>query len=129
MEFIADTNIVSFIHTGDSRGEPYRARLTGREVGISFASVAELYRWTIVRAWDQTRIDNLMADLRRYLTLPPDDGTAWEWARIKSISGHPMSSDDAWIAAAAKRYNVPLVTHNRKHFENIPGLTVISEAP
>ena len=127
MEFIVDTNIVSFIHKGDSRAEPYRLRLQGREVGVSFATVAELYRWTVERGWGQKRIDELQSDLRRYLVLPPDDLTAWEWARIKSIKGHPISSDDAWIAAAARRYNLPIITHNRKHFEHIPGLKVISE--
>jgi tRNA(fMet)-specific endonuclease VapC len=95
MDFIADTNVVSFIHKGDSRGETYRALLTGHAVGVSFASVAELYRWSIIRAWGKMRTQLLLADLKRYLTLPPDDATAWEWAEIRSIPGHPISSDDA----------------------------------
>src|SRR4051812_6793303 len=95
--------------------------MEGREVGISFTTVAELYRWAIQRNWGPKRVDELLADLHRYVILPPDDATAWEWARIKSIKGHPIASDDAWIAAAARRYGVTLLTHNRKHFEQIPG--------
>jgi hypothetical protein len=34
-----------------------------------------------------------------------------------------------WIAACAVRYGIPLVTHNRRHFEGIPGLEMICEAP
>ena len=40
-----------------------------------------------------------------------------------------MTVADAWIAAAARKYNLPLLTHNRKHFEGIAGLTMLSEAP
>jgi tRNA(fMet)-specific endonuclease VapC len=38
-----------------------------------------------------------------------------------------MSPADAWAAAVALRHGLPLVTHNRKHFEPVPGLTIISE--
>ena len=56
-----------------------------------------------------------------------DDATAWEWARVMSIKGRPIAEADAWVAAVALRHGLPLVTHNRKHFDGIPGLTVISE--
>ena len=62
--------------------------------------------------------------------LPYDDALAWAWAELvgKTCRGRPMSLQDSWIAATAIRHTMPLVTHNRKHFENVPGLTVISEA-
>lgn len=34
-----------------------------------------------------------------------------------------------WIAAIALRYDLPIVTHNRRDFSDIPNLIVISEAP
>jgi predicted nucleic acid-binding protein len=39
-----------------------------------------------------------------------------------------MGHGDAWVAAVALRHGMPLVTHNRKHFEDIPDLTLISES-
>ncbi|HMV48611.1 MAG TPA: hypothetical protein PLD20_33115 [Blastocatellia bacterium] len=36
-------------------------------------------------------------------------------------------SSDAWIAAAALLYDVPLVTHNVADFVGITGLTLITE--
>jgi predicted nucleic acid-binding protein len=36
---------------------------------------------------------------------------------------------DAWIAATALQFGVPLVTHNRKDYAAVKGLTLISEAP
>ena len=129
MELIVDTNVVSFIFKKDSRAAAYEAEIGGREAGISFVTVAELYRWAVQRGWGQKRVDDLRAEIRRYLVLPPDEAIAWNWARIKAIKGHPMSSEDAWVAAAALRHNLPLLTHNRKHFEHVPGLTIISHAP
>jgi tRNA(fMet)-specific endonuclease VapC len=45
-----------------------------------------------------------------------------------SLRGRPIGHGDAWVAAVALRHGMPLVTHNRKHFEGIPGLAVVSEA-
>ena len=42
--------------------------------------------------------------------------------------GHEIETGDAWIAATALWLACPVVTHNRRHFEDIPGLEVISEA-
>jgi hypothetical protein len=44
-------------------------------------------------------------------------------------SDRTIAANDKWIAACALRHAIPLVSNNRKHFENIPGLTLISETP
>lgn len=41
--------------------------------------------------------------------------------------GLPMSPQDAWVAATALRYNLPLVTHDPDDFQQIAGLIVITE--
>ena len=95
---------------------------------MSFATVAELYRWAVGRKWGQKRIDMLRSDLRKYIVLPFDDDLAWHWARIMTMKGVPMEPGDGWIAAAALRYGLPLVTHNRRDFESVPGIQIVSEA-
>ena len=42
--------------------------------------------------------------------------------------GRTVAPNDLWIAACAVRHSIPLVSNNRRHFENIPGLVLISEA-
>jgi predicted nucleic acid-binding protein len=45
---------------------------------------------------------------------------AWIWARIMvacDSAGQATSPTDAWVAAAALRYDTPLLTNNIKHFE------------
>jgi hypothetical protein len=40
-----------------------------------------------------------------------------------------VAANDLWIASCAIRHAIPLISNNRKHFEKIPGLTLISETP
>jgi predicted nucleic acid-binding protein len=91
-------------------------------------TVAELYRWAIKRNWGAQRLAELRNRLRQYVVLPYDDAMAWEWAAVSSMKGRPMPATDAWIAAAAIRHRIPLATHNRKHYLDVPSLVVISEA-
>jgi hypothetical protein len=41
---IVDTDVVSMLFKGDSRAQRYRGHITGRLLGISFMSLAELER-------------------------------------------------------------------------------------
>ena len=124
---LVDTDVLSFILKGDSRAQSYAKHLEGRVLCLCFATVAELYRWAIQKNWGPKRIDDLRRTLRRYVVLPYDDAMAWEWARVTSIPGRPVAPGDAWIAAASLRHRISLVTHNRRHFEHIPGIDVVSE--
>jgi predicted nucleic acid-binding protein len=127
---LVDTNIISYFFRRDSRAAAYERHLAGHTLFVSFMSVAELYKWPIERNWDDRKKQELIEHLRKHAVLPYDDALAWCWAELvgKTRRGRPMSLQDSWIAATAIRHAMPIVTHNRKHFENVPGLTVISEA-
>ena len=101
--------------------------LDGKRLALSFMTLAELFRWSIERNWGAPRVDALRAKLRAYVVLHSDDETAEHYAAIRNVKGYPVNVGDAWVAAGALRHGIPLVTHNRKHFEGIPGLRVISE--
>jgi predicted nucleic acid-binding protein len=54
------------------------------------------------------------------------------WAEVSARRqqiGQPILCGDCWIAAAALRHGVPLLTHNAHHFLEIPALRVISHTP
>jgi predicted nucleic acid-binding protein len=42
-------------------------------------------------------------------------------------AGRPIERQDAWIAATALYLDLPLVTHNARHFASVPGLQLITE--
>jgi tRNA(fMet)-specific endonuclease VapC len=125
---LLDTDVFSFLFKNDTRARLYQPHLEDKRLAICFVTVAELYRWAIQRKWGDQRVSDLRAQLRQYLVIPFDDAVAWEWARVSSVKGRPIAPSDAWIAAAALRHRIPLVTHNRKHYRNVPSLLVISES-
>lgn len=128
-EVLLDTNVVSFLVKNDSRAADYLKLLSGKTAAISFMTVAELYRWTIERNWGSAKIAELRILLQSYLQISYDDPIAWQWAKVMTIKGHPITGNDAWIAATAIRYQIPLVTHNPRHFSFIPDLQIVSIMP
>ena len=126
---LVDTDIVSFFYKKDTRAKAYEQHLAGQRVFISFITVAELYRWPFERNWSELKKQDLMQYLKNYTILPYDDALAWTWAELvgRTCRNRPIALHDSWIAATALRHELAIVTHNRKHFENIPGLTVVTE--
>jgi hypothetical protein len=64
--------------------------------------------------------------------LPLDHETSVVYAWIKTRlrkDGQILADNDLWIAALAVRHSVALVSNNRAHFDRVPGLILISEAP
>jgi tRNA(fMet)-specific endonuclease VapC len=128
---LLDTNIVGYFFRNDTRARLYERHLTGQQRFISFATVAELYQWTLLRTFSPANKKRLLEHIDTHVVISFDDQLAWTWARIKAASvqtGKSISPNDAWIAATAIRHNLPLITHNRRHFEGISGLLLISEA-
>ena len=64
--------------------------------------------------------------------LLPARETAEHYARLfvqLKRAGTPIPDNDLWIAACAIRHSVVLVSNNRRHFQNIPELSLLSLAP
>ncbi|MBF2065948.1 MAG: type II toxin-antitoxin system VapC family toxin [Calothrix sp. C42_A2020_038] len=124
--FLIDTDIASFIFKGSDYADPYLPILSDQELALSFMSVVELFQWAILRQWGDRRLLQLEKYLSNYLVITVDQPLCLEWARVRSgrqSAGRPISPQDAWIAATALRYALPLVTHNSKDFLDIPHLS------
>lgn len=125
---IVDTSVVSYLFKGHSLALQYGEYLRDKTPGLSFMSMAELYRWPLERSLGERRLRSLLDHLRHYAVFSPDEEMTWEWARIMSRKGRPISPTDAWIAATAVRYRAPLVTHNPRHFRYVEGLDIVTVA-
>jgi tRNA(fMet)-specific endonuclease VapC len=127
---LLDTNIVSYLFKGDTRAAFYEPHILNRELAVAMMTVAELFQWAAARNWGQSRIRRLDETIQNYTILPVDIEACRMWAAVRvqrSAGGHPISSQDAWIAATALRYQPSLVTHNPADYQGISGLTVITE--
>jgi|SRR5215467_11583685 len=125
---LVDTDIVSFFFSNSQLGIAYRQYLRKRTLLISFMTHAEIERGMWLANWGKKKRDEMEEFLTaRFPIIHTNDAICRKWAEITSIKERPMAPADAWIAATAIVYRVPLITHNRKHFEGIAGLKVISE--
>jgi len=117
---LIDTDVASTLFKGALRSGGYSRWIENRQVTICFASVAELYHWALSRRWGSRRIEQLKTMLEGFTVLSFDDDMAWHWATVMAgcnASGRPMLASDAWVAAAALRFDLPLLTGNIKDFE------------
>lgn len=131
MTVIADTDVISYLLKEDSRAELYRPHLFGLPKIISFMTLAELRRWEFENDWGEKRKKKAQEFLDDFTVIYADDKLCEIWAKIKNDArkkGKPIETADAWVAAVALLFDVALVTHNRKHFEMVENLKVISES-
>ena len=133
---LLDTNVFSYFLRGrDTRADLYGPHIQGQTLAISFVTAGELYYWAERRKWAPGRIASLESRVREGVIIPYDFEICKTYARLKSglrtaKGTHRIVGDnDLWIAACAVRHSIPLITHNRRHFEGIPGLNIVSEAP
>jgi len=127
---VVDTNVVSYIFKRDTRGTLYTPHLKGRLAIIAAQTFAELEAWPLKNRWGAPRHEALRAYLSSYTFAEVDKTICLQWAKVQAnakLIGRPITEADAWIAATALAYDVPLVTHNPSDFYNVPGLTVITE--
>jgi predicted nucleic acid-binding protein len=67
--------------------------------------------------------------LRNYTVLPASRELYAQWVRITLEArkkGRPVQTADAWIAASALHYQVPLITNNAGDYAAIDELQVIT---
>ncbi len=130
---VVDTCVLSALFKGGPLAASYRPHVSGRRLVISFMTLAELYRWPLERGWGKRRRGNLEAFVdRRCVVYPFNRALCRQWAVTNDQArrnGRPIQVADAWIAATALLHGIPLVTHNRRHFEVLePELSLITEA-
>lgn len=125
---LVDTDVVSFFFKDSQHGIPYRKYMRKRALCISFMTRAEIERGMRLDNWGEKKRSEMESFLaNKFTVIHTNDAICQKWAEITSIVGRPVPLADAWLAATAIVYRVPLITHNRKHFEGIAGLKVISE--
>lgn len=126
---LVDTNVVSFLFKPDhSRHAEAFERTKNHNWFISFMTKAEIVLWPMNNAWGARRRAELAEHLAEFTTLLPDDDSPRFWAEVMAESrrlGRPMDAADAWIAATAIQWELPLITNNSRDFEHLSQLTLI----
>ncbi len=133
---VVDTMVVSWLF--DDRpnrlAEQYRALIGPRPVLLAFQTVMEL-RYGVLRAgWGQLRRRRLERRIAELTVVQPDDEIVTTCAALRAHCaqiGHALAGKlhdgDRWIAAAAMRLDVSLISHDGI-FDGAPGLQLITAA-
>ncbi len=130
---VVDTDVISFCFKSDTRFGNYATVLAGKQLVMSFMTLAELRLWQDLKNWSTHRRDSFFSELDKlYLVYPVDRDLCFTWADLQASAirqGRVLETADAWVAATARVLDVPLVTHNKKDFDYLPGLTIVSFSP
>jgi tRNA(fMet)-specific endonuclease VapC len=129
---VVDTDIFVWLTRGKKQAEPYAPLVTGKRMVLSFATVAELWRGAHTQSYGATSKAKLEADIGLAVVVPPTNDLTHEWARLTASarsSGHSLGqkaqAHDAWIAATARFFEIPLLTGNQTHFQGVDGLQLV----
>ena len=120
--------IVHSLH-GVTRVADRLGELKPRGVGMSVVSMAELYEGV----FHSTDPDGNEQALRQFLqgirVVPIDDEVCRIFARERGRlrqAGTPTGDFDLLIGSTALRHNLTMLTNNRRHFDRIRGLQILS---
>jgi hypothetical protein len=127
---VLDTDVASTILRG-RLADPLRSRLAGHSLCITFVTLGELTKWTVLRDWGPRRLASFESWRQQVVLLPFDEAVAVKWGQIQAnaqLRGRPRPVNDSWIAACCLAQDLPLATFNTKDFADFAendGLTLI----
>ena len=129
MRYLVDTDWVIHYLNGVRR---YRARLDEMAyegVGVSMITLAEVYHgiFSARDPWSEDR--DFMEFLRGVEVLGLTDEICRLFGRERGrlkVAGTPISDLDLLIGCTAIEYGLTVLTNNRRHFQRISGLEVVS---
>jgi predicted nucleic acid-binding protein len=124
---VLDTDVASRLQRGTVPPDHLLVVRAGTPA-ITFVTVAEMVKGALKASWGPNRIARLESWLAMWPVLPYDAEVPRVWGELvadRETAGMPISANDGWIAACCVAADLPLVTLNRKHFEAVPGLTLL----
>ena len=129
LNYLLDTDwAISHLHNF-GRTVQRLAELAPEGIGISIVSVAELYDGVINGTSPERDDIALRVFLTGFEIIDLDMETCRIFAREKGrlrTAGMPIGDFDLLIGAPALRHNLTLLTSNRRHFERLTALNIIS---
>tara|TARA_R110002049_G_scaffold309101_1_gene516861 strand:- start:3955 stop:4362 length:408 start_codon:yes stop_codon:yes gene_type:complete len=131
MRVLVDTDVVSYgLRSDPLFDEFYGPALDHAEPYVSFMTIGELEHGAALRSWGERRTGEMRSYLKSRFTIIPSTtaicrqyGALMAFARAK---GRALNFGDGWIAATAVVYGISLMTNNRRDFEYLPGLQLIT---
>lgn len=132
MRYLADTDWVVHALHGNRAVIRRLDELADEGIGISIVSIAELYQGVFYSTDPQGNELRLLEFLSGYDVVQIDDDICREFARARGrlkAAGTLIGDLDVLIGCTALRHGLTLLSNNRRHFQRLEGLNIISVAP
>lgn len=129
---VLDTDVASAVLRRRT-SEGLSLRLAGQIPAITFVTLGELTKWTLVRRWGPRSLATMQTFLAGLVVLPYDHRVATRWGELQAFAqlrGRPRPANDTWITACCLVRELPLATFNIKDFADYElheGLELIRE--
>ena len=129
MRYLVDTDwVIDHLHCVE-RVVRLLEEMAPDGLGLSIVSLAELYEGVFYSRDPEADASELRDFLAGVDVLPLDDEVCRIFARERGrlrAAGTPVGDFDLLIGATAIRHGLTLLTNNRRHFERLQGLTILS---
>jgi len=129
MAVLIDTSVLIDL---ERRGEALERTVGEEDRAISVITASELLHGVhraedeAVRVRRQVFVEHVLAALEPLsITTRVTRSHAHLWAHLEQ-AGRLIAAHDLWIAATALAHGMHLATGNTRHFERVPGLSVIT---
>jgi predicted nucleic acid-binding protein len=131
---VIDTMVFSrmFVERPNLQAENYRRVIGQLPVLLAFQMVAELRFGALRSSWGELRRRRLERRIAELAVVQPDDDMMTAWAQLRvdcQRIGHGLAAKihdgDRWIAATARRLDVPLVSDD-SIFQDAPGIRLLT---
>jgi tRNA(fMet)-specific endonuclease VapC len=112
-QIVVDTDVASYIINWHSLAQ----------------QIAELRMGAIPARWGGRRRVLLEQSMQGFERVYADNDLSTVWARVRAdarAAGGALSPQNAWIAATALALDATLATNNRRDFEHVPRLWLLS---
>ena len=129
MKYLVDTDWIILHFRGERRVARRIEDLTSEGIGLSVVSMGELYEG-VYRASDPPGSESALRVILSDVDIVPIDDEVcriFGQQRGRLRANNALISDsDLWIGATAMRHNLTLLTNNRRDFERMRGLSIVS---
>ena len=130
MRYLVDTDWAIQYIRGSRRYIDRINSMAADGIGLSIISLAELYEGIYSSRNSPSDEVLLQGFLERVRILPLDDATCRIFGQVRGqlrSRGALVGDMDTFIGATALRHDLTLLTNNRRHFERIPALPIVSD--
>ena len=135
--YLLDTDTLTHLHAGNPRVVEHLQAVEDPDIGITIITKIELLRGRFdfmlkaATGPELLRAQQLLLRTEELLTqiivVPVDEASAIQFERLRLIKRlSKIGRADLLIASIALAHKATLVTRNRRHFQQVPGLVVVN---